>query len=202
MNIREGVRAWLPVIVAGGALVAGGLVAIPLGGWDTVQLQSAIVPEQPVGEPYAGHRVSTAIDDVYLTDVHPNGYDEPEPGDSYLVVIATMENLRDEPQIPLGSGRFYAFTVPGVLDLGELIPSGDYNVRLVRDDSTGPVLNPGVPDTVMFIFRVSSDLFTDGEEVRIGLTDATPESADLYDGIRWRRPHVAVEVPIVIRDER
>jgi len=202
VNIREGVRAWLPVIVAGGALVAGGLVAIPLGGWDTVQLQSAIVPEQQVGEPYAGHRLSTAIDDVYLTDEHPNGYDEPEPGETFLVVVATMENLRDEPQASLGSANFYAFTIPGVVELGTQLPSGSYHVRLVRDGTSGSTLNPGVPDTVMFTFRVSSRLFAGGDEVRIGLTDAIPESADLYDGIRWRRPHVAVEVPITIRDER
>ena len=47
---------------------AGGVAAIPLGGWDTVELQSAVLPEHPIGEPYPGHRVSTAIDDVYLTD--------------------------------------------------------------------------------------------------------------------------------------
>lgn len=202
MTLRSHLRAWWPVIAAGGVLLTGGLVAIPLGGWDTVELQSAVVPEHPVGEPYPGHRLSTSIDDVYLTDTHPDGYTELEPGATFLVVIATMENVTAEPQIPLGSASFYAFTIPGVVEPDEQILAGDYWTRLVRDESNAPTLSPGVPDTVQFIFMVDADLFDAGDEVRIGLTDATPEQADLFDGTRWARPHIAVEVPIVIRDER
>ena len=47
MSVRSQLKAWMPVIVAGGVLAAGALVAIPFGGWDTVQLRSAQVPEQP-----------------------------------------------------------------------------------------------------------------------------------------------------------
>lgn len=201
MTLRETLRAWRPVLVGAGVLVVAGIVAIPLGGWDEVELQSAVVPEQPIGQPYAGHRVSTAIDDVYLTDVHPDGYTEPEPGTEFLVVVATMENVTDEPQPPLGSKGFYAFTLPGYLELDGDLPLSAYSTRLPRDDSFGPYLNPGVPDTVQFVFVVDDGLFDDGDELRIGLTDATPESADLYNGTRWARPHVAVEVPVVIRDE-
>ena len=64
------------------------------------------------------------------------------------------------------------------------------------------MLQPGVPDTVQFVFAVRSSLFSEGDEVRIGLTDAEQQEADLYEGIRWWNPHVAVEVPVVIRDAR
>lgn len=202
MTVRDHVKAWMPVIVAGGVLAAGGLVAIPLGGWDTVQLQSAIVPEQPIGQPYVGERVSTAIDDIYLTDEHPDGFSDPEPGDTWLVVVATMENQLTEPEYPLGTTNFWAFTIPGVIELGEQLSVADYSTLLVRDGSFGPVLQPGVPDTVQVVFAVRDSLFAEGDEVRIGLTDAEKQDADIYDGIRWWQPHVAVEVPVVIRDER
>ena len=202
MTLRETLRAWRPVLIVAGGLVVAGLVAIPLGGWDEVELQSAVVPEQPIGQPYAGHRVSTAIDDVYLVDEHPDGYTEREPGTTFLIVMATMENLTAEPQRPLGTKGFYAFTIPGFLEVDTDLPLSDYSTQLARDDSSGPVLSPGVPDTVQFIFTIDDGLFADGDELRIGLTDATPEEADLFSGTRWARPHVAVEVPVVVRDER
>lgn len=192
----------MPVIVAGGVLAAGGLVAIPFGGWDTVELQSAVIPEQPIGQPHVGERLSTAIDDVYLTDAHPNGFDEAEAGETFLVVVATMENMTSEPQDPMGSSNFFAFTVPGVVELGEQLDFAGFSMRLVRDDTNGAVLSPGVPDTVMFVFTIAAGLFAEGDEVAIGLTDAEPQEADLFEGIRWWAPHVAVEVPVVLREER
>lgn len=201
MKLARRLKAWMPVIVTGGTLAIAGVVAIPLGGWDTVELQSAVLPKHPVGEPYVGSRVSTAIDDVYLTDVHPDGYTEPEPGTTFLVVIATMENVTAEPQLPLGSASFYAFTVPGVVEPGEQLLAGDNWTYLLRDGTNGATLSPGVPDTVQFVFAIDDDLFRAGDEVRIGLTDATAEEADLFDGTRWARPHIAVEVPIVIGEQ-
>ena len=202
MRVGAFLRAWLPVVVAAGVLLVGGLVAIPLGGWDTVQLRSAVLPEHPIGQPYDGHRVSTAIDDIYLLDEHPDGYTEAGPGETFLVVIATMEAMTDEPKIPLGSKGFYAFTVPGLFGLEDRLDFSDYWVRLVRDDTNGATLSPGVPDTVMFVFLAPDDLFEEGDEIAIGLTEARPESADLYTGTRWAAPHVAVEVHAVIRDGR
>ena len=201
-SLAARVRPWRPVIAVGGALVLAGVVAIPLGGWDTVVLQSRIVPEQEAGETYVGNRLATSIDAVYLTDVNPDGYTEPEPGETYLVVAATMENTTGEPQIPLGSRNFYAFTVPGVLALGATIDVTTYDVYLERDVTYLPMLNPGVPDTVLFYFAVPDDAFSDGEEIVIGITDARPEAADIYDGTRWVNPRVVVNVPVTIEDER
>lgn len=201
MSLRSQARAWMPVLVAGGVLAVGGVVAIPLGGWDTVQLQSALLPEQPIGQPYVGARLSTAIDDIYLTDTHPDGYSEAEPGFTWLVVIATMENRLTAPEIPLGSQSFWAFTIPGVIELRKSLSSADYSTFLVRDGSYGPALQPGVPDTVGVVFAVPSELFADGDEVRIGLTDAEKQDADIYQGIRWWNPRVVTEVRAVIREE-
>ncbi|MEO8527712.1 MAG: hypothetical protein ABI435_01405 [Pseudolysinimonas sp.] len=201
-GVRSRVRAWLPVIVVVGVAAIAGVVAIPLGGWDTVQLQSAVIPEQPVGEPYVGHRLSTSIDDAYLTDASPDGHSEADPGQTFLVVEATMEAVRTEPEFPLGDTDFYAFTIPGVLELGTPIPILDYSTVLKRDGTFGPSLIPGVPDTVVFVFTVPVTAFAGGDVVHIGVTDASPEKANLFSGTRWVKPHVAVEVSITVRDER
>ena len=196
------VRAWWPVIVVGGVLAIGSVVAIPLGGWDTVALQSRVVPPHGVGETYIGNRLSTSIDEIYLTDENPDGYTEPEPGETYLVVVATMENMRPEPEIPLGTRDFYAFTVPRVLALGANIDVNAYEVYLERDLTYLPQLNPGVPDTVLFYFVVPDDLYDDGDELIIGITDADPEVADIYLGTRWVNSRVVADVTLTIEDER
>lgn len=196
------VRPWLPVIAVAGVLAVGGLVAVPLGGWDTVALQSRVVPAHGVGETYVGNRLATSIDAVYLTDENPDGYSEPDPGETYLVVEATMQNMTLEPQQPLGTRDFYAFTVPRVLALGAAIDPGAYWVYLERDSTYLPALNPGVPDTVLFFFAVPDDWFAGGDEVVVGITDANPEAADIYLGTRWVDPRVVGNVTLTIEDER
>ena len=202
MSLASRVRAWLPVIIGAGVLAIAGVIAIPLGGWDTVQLQSAVIPEQPVGEPYVGNRLIVSIDDVYLTDDFPDDYTETEPGESFLIVVATMEAVTAEPESPISIGPPNPFTIDGLISIDEAPGYDDLSVFLERDGTYLPVLNPGVPDTVLFVFTVSSSDYADGDQLRIGLTDATPEEADIIEGTRWIDEHVAVEVSITVRDER
>jgi hypothetical protein len=189
-------------MIAGGVLAAGALVALPLGGWDTVDLVSDEIPEQPIGQPYVGAQWTISIDDVYLTEVHPDGYTELEPSEALLVVVATLEDMRAEPQYPLSSSSFYEFTIPGVLTLGEYLPISDYSVYLARDGSFNPYLSPGIPDTLQYVFLVDDGDFAKGDEIRIALIDATPEEADIIEGTRWVDVHTAAEVVVPLRDER
>lgn len=199
-GVASRLRGWLPVIAAAGVLVAGGVVAIPLGGWDTVQPQSQVVPEHPVGEPFTAHRFRVTIDDLYLTNEHPNPNREVEDGESLLILVATMEALTAKPENPLQAP--YPFTIPGWISLKERPDLTSVDYYLQRDGSYGAALNPGVPDTLLIVFRVSSSAYAQGDVVRIGITDATPEKADIIAGTRWVNERVAVEVPTVVRDER
>jgi hypothetical protein len=199
-TVASRVRSWLPVAVVAGVAAIAGVVAIPLGGWDTVQLESAIIPEHPVGEPFIAHRLSVSIDDLYLTDDHPDDYTEVEPGQSFLILVTTMEGLTAEPEHPLRSP--YPFTFPGWITLDENPDLSEVEMYLERDGSFGAVLSPGVPDTLLIVFPVSSSDYSEGDVVRIGITDATPEQADIISGTRWVDQHVAVEVPIAVRDAR
>src|SRR5690606_8346067 len=59
------------VIVTGAvvlALAAGALVAIPLGGWDTVELESAVVPTMEAGETYLGTHYSVRLEEAWVGD--------------------------------------------------------------------------------------------------------------------------------------
>lgn len=201
MTFREQLRAWMPVLVVGGVLAVGGVAAIPLGGWDTVDLVSDDIPELPLGEPYAGAQWNISIDDVYLTDEHPDGFTELEPGEVFFVVVATMENVRSEPAYPLGSSSTYSVTIPGLVERGVTVPSGSYSVLLERDLSFGPLLGRGLPDTVLFVFVARDADFAPGDEIRVGLTDGTPEPADLFEGTRWIDVHTAAEVVVQLREE-
>lgn len=202
MSLGKRLKAWMPVIVAGGVLAAGGVVAIPLGGWDTVQLQSEIVPEWEAGEPYAGTRLITSIDDLYVTDLSPDGYSEAEPGETFLVVVATMEAAMDQPELPIAGSNFYPFVIPGLMELDRNLDAGTYTIVLERDGTFGPELNPGVPDTLLIAFTVRATDFEPGDEVRVGIVDGDAEEADLFSGTRWVNVEVAVEVPLTVRDER
>lgn len=201
MTLRERLRGWMPVLVAGGVLAIGGIAAIPLGGWDTVDLASDDIPEQPIGEPYAGEQWNIAIDDAYLTDEHPDGFSELEPGDAYLVIVATLENVRSEPAYPLGSASTYPITIPDVIERGVVLSSSAYSLILARDLTYASAMNRGVPDTVLFVFTTRASRFAAGDEVRIGLTDGTPQEADIIEGTRWVDVHTAAEVVVTLRDE-
>ena len=76
------------------------------------------------------------------------------------------------------------------------------SVFLERDGSYGPQAIPGLADTILFVFTVRDSLFADGDLVEIGITDGTAEEADIIEGTRWVDVHVAVNVPIAVRDER
>jgi hypothetical protein len=190
------------MIAVAGVLAIAGVAAIPLGGWDTVQLESAVIPEQAVGDTFVGNRLAVSIDDLYLTDDFPDDYTETEPGESFLVVVATMEALTAEPESPLSIGPPNPLAIDELMSIDERPDYSDLTVFLERDATFEPVLNPGVPDTLLFVFTVPSGRYSDGDVVRIGLTDATPEQADIIEGTRWIDEHVAVEVPIAVRDDR
>jgi len=92
---------WIvPVAAVLAALVVAAVVAIPLGGWDTVRLRSAIVPEYETGEAFAGNRFAISPVSAELADEHPDEYTEAEPGERWLLLRLDAENLRDEPELP------------------------------------------------------------------------------------------------------
>lgn len=195
---RARARSIAPLLVVLGLVGGAALVAIPLGGWDEVQLESARIPTIEPGETFASAPFAVAVHSVALLDEHPDGYTEAEPGMTWMAVEATFENRLEFPVRPPTTFGFTAFSIEGV----ELERSSRIEAFLDRDGDFLPSLNPGIVDDFTFVLPVPVGRFSDGDVVTVELWDAERQRADLYSGIRWWQPHVAVEVPVELEDRR
>ncbi|QNO38593.1 hypothetical protein H4J02_06230 [Protaetiibacter sp. SSC-01] len=182
--------------IAGGvvlALAAGALVAIPLGGWDTVELETAAVPELPAGDIYEGRHYSVRLDEAWVGDVMPDEYDVPEEGMTFVVVRAMLRNEWREPDA--AGTRLLSFAAL------EELPNVDRraDIRVASDGVYSGVLPPGVDMEVLMFWEVPVGSVRAGEPIAFGVTDGRPDEAVLYSGTAWRDEHTAVQTTLVPR---
>lgn len=187
---RHWVIAAAAVIVA---LGAGAIIAIPLGGWDTVALESAVVPELAVGEVYAGRHYSVRVEDAWVGDELPDDYDEPEEGMTFVVVRAMLRNEWREPDTHPDDVLTFAAL--------EALPSLDRHalVRVASDGTYLSTMPPGVEMEMLLRWEVPSGSVVAGEPLVFGVVDGRPESAILYSGTAWRDERVVVETTVLPR---
>lgn len=173
------------------AIVAAGVVAIPLGGWDTVALVSARTPELAPGEEYRGQHYSVAIEEAWVGTTTPDEYDEPEDGMTFVFVRAVMRNEWREPDTDGDDAiRFAA--------LQQLETAYDRIPRVrVRSDGSAADFPPGVTSELLLQWEVPIGSVEPGEPLRLQVIDGTPAEAQLFSGTAWRNEHVAVEVEVV-----
>ncbi len=183
-------------IVAGAvvlALAVGAVVAIPLGGWDTVELESAAIPELGVGELYEGRHYSVRLEEAWVGDVVPDEYDEPEEGMTFVIVRAVVRNEWREPDGD--ASRLLTFEA---LDLLPKLDR-DATVRIASDGVYAPPLSPGVATEVLLRWEVPAGSVSPGDPIAFGVIDGRPERAILYSGTAWRDEQVVVEATLVPR---
>ncbi len=186
-------RGW---IVAGGvvaALAAGALVAIPLGGWDTVELESKVVPELAIGDEYVGRHYAVRIEEAWVGDQLPDDYDEPDEGMTFVVVRAQVRNEWREPDTQVRKVlTFDAIEALPPVDRGALV--------LLTSDGTYPAtMSPGVDAGVLLRWQVPVGSVRAGEPLVLGVIDGRPERAVLYSGTAWRDERVMVQTTVVPR---
>ncbi len=175
------------------ALAAAAVVAIPLGGWDTVELESAAVPELGVGEQYLGTHYSVRIEEAWVGDVLPDDYDTPEDGMTFVVVRAVMRNEWREADTR--SRAVLTFDA-----LNELEPfARSALVRTAADGTYLTTMPPGVDMEVLLRWEVPTASVAVGEALTIGVIDGRPDRAILYSGTAWRDERVVVQTTIVPR---
>jgi len=171
-----------PAVWILGPLAAAALLAWPLGGWDTVRLQSRELPQLEPGDVLTTHRFAIEVGDAWLTRTgHPAGYSEPEPGEVYLVVPVRVENLTSDPASAAEFGGYLEPAVDG-LDHDGWVPV-DY--VLAADGTVSPELNPGLARDLRLVWTVRSAVLSSGDELRIDLFDAVPHKSLLAYGLRW-----------------
>jgi len=175
------------------ALVAAGLVAIPLGGWDTVELQSAVVPEIAVGDTFTSNRVAIRVEEAWVGGVMPDDYDTPDDGMTYVVVRAHVRNVWRDPDT--GASSVLTF------DALDGLPAVKRNamVRLAADGTFSSQLPPGVESEVLLRWEVPAASVAAGQPIAFGMIDARPDRALLFSGTAWRDPHVVVQATLVPR---
>jgi hypothetical protein len=184
-------------VIAGAAAIvalgAGAIVAIPLGGWDTVALESAVVPELAAGEVYVGRHYSVRVEDAWVGDELPDDYDEPEEGMTFVVVRAVLRNEWREPDTHADDVLTF--------DALEGLPSIDQQagVRVASDGTYLSTMPPGVELEMLLRWEVPSGSVAVGEPLVLGVVDGRPDRAILYSGTAWRDEHVVVQTTVLPR---
>ena len=195
-----------PFVWLGIAAVVGGLVAWPLGGWDTVTLQSTKIPDVAPGTPVAGHQFSVEVASAEITDVHPDGFSEPDAGWEYLILNLAVTNETDRTQSSLYLGDDYSGVVTlddGVLGWGSTLEDDDgYPVSsdnyLVADGDLNPDLQPRLRAPVTLVFPVPVGPWTAGDQLSVGVVDRTAYQRTLEVGIGYGSPTVLATVHLTI----
>jgi len=174
---------WIAALAALGALVAW-----PLGGWDTVELQSRVLPEYASDQVLHTHRFDIRVGDAWITaDRHPAGYDAPdplpgEPAQVYLVVRAEITNTTTEPARSSDLGG-YLVPEPDGVDLSTGYVPVDYVLN--ADRTTLPELNPGLARDLLLVWTVPEGSIVPGDDLRIALSDGVPQKSTLGYGYLW-----------------
>lgn len=174
-------------------LAAVGIVAIPLGGWDTVERQAHIVPELALGDEYVGRHYAVRITEAWVGDVLPDEFEEPGEGQTFVVVRAVLRNQWHEPDT-FGDDAltFDALHAPSTTRTHGTL-------RVYSDGRHMTLMPPGVDVEVLVRWEVGADTVAVGEPLMIGVIDGRPEPAILYSGTAWRDEEVMVRTRVVPR---
>ena len=206
LTLRHRVARLHPFVWVAAVAIAGGLVAWPLGGWETVELESTKVPDVAPGTLVEGRQFSVQVDDAGITDVHPDGFSEPEPGWEYLVMSMTVITMTVETELSLsiGDGFFGIVTVDdGVVGFGTTnLDSTGYEVSgdafLVADGTSLPDLQPRLAAPLRMVWEVPTGTWSEGDTITVGVVDRTPYEQTLSTGTGYSRPTVIATIDLTL----
>lgn len=190
---RGRVARWLGSIptsiwfIVGAALILG--ASALFGGLDDADLSARQPPVVPVGEEIARDEFTTVVHSAYLADVAPGFTLEPDEGNTYLVVEATVTN----------HGRVTTITFSDLLQLDQLEdPLAARTARLI-DGSGLPHANPGLPIAVAFIWEIPEGTVSPGDTVQLTvMAKSFMEDGDVTFGSYWSDPQPTAFVDVEV----
>jgi len=204
LTLRHRLARVHPFVWIGAVAAAGALIAWPLGGWDTVELQSTKIPDAAPGTMVEALPFSIQVDSAEITTVHPDGFSEPEPGWEWLIVGLTVINTTNETQLSstLYNNPFGSFTIDdGTLGVGStLVGVNGYDVDpqqyLVADGDFLPDLQPGLTTALSLVWPVPDDYYDAGDTITVGVIDRDEVPSSLSTGVIYTNPVVIANVDI------
>jgi hypothetical protein len=205
-SLRQRLARVHPFVWIAAVAAIGALIAWPLGGWDTVELESTKIPVAQPGETIPGHEFSVSIDSAELTSVHPDGFSELEPGWAWLRLELTVVNETDITAFSSDLGSDYEGVVTldhGVAGYGTTARDSEDRLAtgapyLISDGTYLPGLQPALPTRLALIFEVPDGTWTVGDELTVGIIDRTAYESTLGTGTRYGFPQLIAEVPVTV----
>jgi hypothetical protein len=143
------------------------------------------------GQTVAGKQLDVTIQDAWLAD----GFDpylEPDSGNRFLAVRAVVTNVSDTPVSTVKDNVL----VDG-LEGGNGEPQADEVMRF--DESSNPVLQPGVEQELLLLWEVPASDMAAGTTITVQVLDKTLTQGFLFDD-SWSDPLVTAEVAVVVDD--
>lgn len=206
LTLRHRLARIHPFVWIGAVAVIAGLVAWPLGGWDTVEVQSLKIPDAAAGTVVPGHQFSTQIDSAEITSVHPDGVSEPKAGWEYLVLSATLTNETAETEFSVFLGTDFDGVVTvddgaegwGTTALDSSGHPSSGKLLLRADGTSNPDLQPRVPAPVSIVWEVPVGTWSPGDPLTVGIVDRTAHACTLEVGTCYGNPNVTANVHLTV----
>lgn len=174
-------------LIAGAAVILG--VSALFGGLDDADLSSREPPVVAADEEIARDELSTIVHSASLTDLAPGYSFEPDEGNTYLVVEATVTN----------NARVTTTAFTDLLQFDWLEdPLATRTVRLI-DGSGVPQANPGIPTAVAFVWEIPEARVSTGDSVRLTvMAKSFTADGDVTFGSYWSDPRPTAFVDLEV----
>jgi hypothetical protein len=202
LSLRRRLARLHPFVWIGAAAAGAALVAWPLGGWDTVELESTRIPQFAPGELVPGQQFSVRVESAELTDAHPDGFSDVPSGWTLLILELEVTNETGATEFSTYLGDAYSGIVTvddGVVGWGTTSEDSDGrevsgSPFLAIDGTYLPDLQPELPSRVQLVFEVPEDTWAAEQQIVVGVVDRRPYESVLGVGTSYGFPALVGEV--------
>ncbi|WP_109209022.1 MULTISPECIES: hypothetical protein [Microbacterium] len=182
--------AWFAGIATGLFLVA----TAAFGGLATAA--PAELARLEPGEEHLTSQRSLTVQRAVLIDELPGTGLILEDGQRVLAVVVEAVNEWDQPLLSTGAGG-----VAASFWIEELDDDAQSSVARIDDATIGPVLQPGVPAELVYVWAVDADAYSAGDQLTVTLADLSLYTGSFVtQGQWWDDPSPAARMTLALED--